>query len=61
MTHTIPSFLVHRESNQKVCAALREEIEVYHSKRLEILNRKTKKTRVKGKGAPSKKVNLNVF
>ena len=36
-------------------------MELYHSKRMEILNKKTKKKRVMGKGVPSKKVNVQVF
>ena len=46
-----------------MCAALREEIEVYRAKRAELLNKKTKVKRVRWKGAPepSKKVNFHGF
>ena len=40
-------------NNPQVCAALREEIELYHSKRVEILDNKTKIKIVRRKGIPS--------
>ena len=44
------------ENNPQVCAALREEIELYHSKRVEILDNKNKIKSVRRKGMPSIKV-----
>ena len=43
-------------NNPQVCAALREEIERYHSKRVEMLDNKTRIKSVRRKGIPSIKV-----